>query len=78
MASVVAGAVASVILCPAEDARIRMVGDPNFASGLFDAVAKLIKEGGFHALFAGFAAMLLKQVPYTMAKQVWHRFLSSL
>lgn len=33
-ASVVAGAVASVMLCPMERTRIRLVTDPNFASGL--------------------------------------------
>lgn len=33
-ASVVAGAVASVLLCPMEHTRIRLVTDPTFASGL--------------------------------------------
>lgn len=70
LASVVAGAVASVVLCPCEDARIRMVSEPHFATGLVDALVKLIKEDGFLATFDGLAAMLMKQVPYTMTKQV--------
>ena len=70
LASVVAGAVASVVLCPCEDARIRMVSEPHFATGLVDALVKLIKEDGVLATFDGLAAMLTKQVPYTMTKQV--------
>lgn len=70
LASVVAGAVASVVLCPCEDARIRMVSDPTFAEGLVDAIFKLVKEDGVLAMFAGLSAMLAKQVPYTMTKQV--------
>ena len=33
LASVVAGAVASVVLCPAEEVRIKMVADPSYANG---------------------------------------------
>mmetsp|Transcript_55687 Transcript_55687/g.111656 ORF Transcript_55687/g.111656 Transcript_55687/m.111656 type:complete len:318 (-) Transcript_55687:122-1075(-) len=77
LASVVAGAVASVVLCPCEDARIRMVGDPSFADGLADALAKLVREDGFLAMFAGLGAMLAKQVPYTMSKQVSFDFIAS-
>mmetsp|Transcript_12089 Transcript_12089/g.34968 ORF Transcript_12089/g.34968 Transcript_12089/m.34968 type:complete len:312 (-) Transcript_12089:465-1400(-) len=70
LASVVAGAVASVVLCPAEDARIRMVSDPSFANGMLGAIGRLIREEGFASTFAGLTAMLGKQVPYTMTKQV--------
>jgi len=70
-ASVIAGAVASVLLCPMESARIRIVTDPEYKGmGLIQSLPKLINEGGFLNLFGGIYAMLSKQVPYTMAKQV--------
>jgi len=71
-ASVVAGAVASVLLCPMESARIRVVTDPDYAGmGLIGSFSKLCQEdGGILATFSGISAMLAKQVPYTMAKQV--------
>jgi solute carrier family 25 (mitochondrial phosphate transporter), member 3 len=65
LASVTAGAAASVILCPMEQLRIRAVTDPTF-QGLPDLVA----EGGLVGLFRGLPAMLSKQVPYTYGKQV--------
>lgn len=77
LAGAVAGAVASVVLCPCEDARIRMVSQPDFASGLFDALAKLIKEGGLASTFDGLEAMLAKQIPYTMTKQVSFDFITA-
>jgi len=69
-ASVVAGAIASVVLCPAEDVRIRLVADPGYATGSVDALLKLSSEKGPLASFEGFPAMCAKQVPYTMGKQV--------
>ena len=60
LAGVVAGAVASIVLCPAEDARIRMVSNPDFADGLISALTRLIKEGGFASVFAGLASSLYK------------------
>lgn len=70
-AAVCAGALASIILCPMEETRIRLVTDPTFDSkGLIDGLPKLIKEEGFFSTFSGLGAMLSKQVPYTMAKQV--------
>lgn len=71
LASIIAGAVASVLLCPMESARIRVVTDPEYKGmGLLQTLPKLIKESGVLNLFAGIYAMLSKQVPYTMAKQV--------
>jgi len=71
VASVIAGAVASILLCPMESARIRIVTDPDYnGMGLIQALPKLIKESGVLNLFGGIYAMLSKQVPYTMAKQV--------
>lgn len=73
LASVTAGAAASVILCPMEQLRIRAVTDPNF-QGLPD----LLAEGGVVGLFRGLPAMLSKQVPYTYGKQVTYDEFASL
>jgi len=71
LASVIAGAVASVLLCPMESARIRIVTDNEYKGmGLLETLPKLVKESGVFNLFGGLYAMLSKQVPYTMAKQV--------
>jgi solute carrier family 25 phosphate transporter 3 len=71
LASVVAGATASLLLVPLEQTRIRLVTDPDFADGLVPALARLIREEGIVSVFlGGFPAMLSKQVPYTFAKQV--------
>jgi solute carrier family 25 phosphate transporter 3 len=70
IASIIAGAVASVVLCPMEMARIRLVTDPDFASNLLTSIPKLVNESGSSGLFGGLPAMLSKQVPYTFAKQV--------
>lgn len=70
-ASVIAGAVASILLCPMESTRIRIVTDPGYAGlGLLSGFPKLLKEDGLLSTFSGIYAMLAKQVPYTMAKQV--------
>jgi solute carrier family 25 phosphate transporter 3 len=71
LSSIVAGAIASIILCPLESTRIRIVTDPSYANkGLLVALPKLIREEGFLSTFSGVWAMLAKQVPYTTAKQV--------
>lgn len=63
IASVAAGAVASLLLCPMESTRIRIVTDKEYADkGLVQGLPKLIREEGFFELFGGFAAMLAKQV----------------
>ena len=71
MASLVAGAVAALILCPMESTRIRIVTDPAYADkGLLTGFPKLVAEEGLWSSFAGLWAMLAKQVPYTFGKQV--------
>lgn len=71
LASVVAGAVASAILCPMEEARIKMVGDSTWShENTLSGIIRLVREGGLLSTFAGLPAMLSKQVPYTMSKQV--------
>jgi solute carrier family 25 phosphate transporter 3 len=69
-ASVIAGAAASLLLCPMEHTRIRLVTEPTFAKGLIDGLPRIVEEEGWEGVFSGFPAMLSKQVPYTMTKQV--------
>lgn len=65
MASIVAGAVAAVLLCPMESTRIRIVTDKEYADkGLLTGLPKLIKEEGLLSTFSGIWAMLAKQVRF--------------
>merc|ERR1712127_940091 len=60
--------IADVFLCPLEAVRIRSVSDPDFCDGLADGFGKMLKADGIGGFCAGFAPILAKQVPYTMAK----------
>jgi len=78
IAGSLAGTVAALALCPLEAARIRLVSNPKYAKGLFDAIPKMVTERGvFSVLFAGLPAQMAKQVPYTMVKQVSFDFLTA-
>ncbi|EDN05695.1 mitochondrial phosphate carrier protein [Histoplasma capsulatum] len=61
---------ADIALCPLEATRIRLVSQPEFASGLMSGFGKILKNEGVGAFYSGFGPILLKQVPYTMAKFV--------
>ncbi|KAI5288404.1 mitochondrial phosphate carrier protein [Ascosphaera aggregata] len=61
---------ADIALCPLEATRIRLVSQPEFASGLVSGFGKILKNEGVGAFYSGFGPILLKQVPYTMAKFV--------
>jgi len=61
--------IADIFLCPLEATRIRLVANPEYASGLLTAFPKIIKNDGFmKGFYSGFGPILFKQVPYTMAK----------
>ena len=61
--------IADIFLCPLEATRIRLVSDPSFASGLVGGFSRLLKEEGpIRGFYSGFGPILMKQVPYTMAK----------
>lgn len=72
VASILAGAVASLVLVPMESTRIRMVTDPEFEGvSLVGGLRRLVQEAGLaQTLTVGLGAMLAKQVPYTFGKQV--------
>lgn len=71
LASIVAGAVAALLLCPMESTRIKMVTDPAYGrDNLLTALGRIAATEGLAASFGGLWAMLSKQVPYTFGKQV--------
>ncbi|KAF9391716.1 mitochondrial phosphate carrier protein [Podila verticillata] len=62
---------ADVALCPLEATRIRLVSQPTFATGLVSGFSRILKEdGALRGFYSGFGPILLKQIPYTMAKFV--------
>jgi len=68
-ASAMAEFIADIFLCPLEATRIRLVSNPQFANGLIGGAGRLLKEEGIlRGFYSGFGPILLKQVPYTMAK----------
>ena len=70
IASIVAGVLASLVLCPMEEVRIKMVGDESWAGeGFVSGCGRLLREHGVFGTFSGMQAMLSKQVPYTVMKQ---------
>ncbi|KXN68983.1 mitochondrial phosphate carrier protein [Conidiobolus coronatus NRRL 28638] len=63
--------IADIFLCPLEATRIRLVSQPSFATGLVGGFTRILKEEGvLRGFYSGFGPILLKQVPYTMAKFV--------
>jgi len=71
VSSAIAEFFADIALCPLEATRIRLVSQPDFASGLVGGFTRLLKEEGvLRGFYSGFAPILFKQVPYTMAKFV--------
>jgi len=60
--------IADLFLCPLEAVRIRSVSDPTFPKGLGAGFAKFVANDGVLGLYAGLGPILMKQVPYTMAK----------
>ncbi|KAG0379381.1 mitochondrial phosphate carrier protein [Mortierella sp. AD032] len=62
---------ADVVLCPLEATRIRLVSQPTFATGLVGGFSRILREEGvMRGFYSGFGPILLKQIPYTMAKFV--------
>jgi len=61
--------IADIFLCPLEATRIRLVSNPTYADSMVGAMTKMAStEGIIPAFYSGFGPILLKQVPYTMAK----------
>jgi len=66
-----AEAVASAFLCPLEVLKLRIQTDLSYAArGLVGALAAVVRTEGAGALFKGFSAVCLRQLPYTAVKLV--------
>lgn len=52
---------ADIALCPLEATRIRLVSQPEFASGLMSGFGKILKQEGVGAFYSGFGPILFKQ-----------------
>jgi solute carrier family 25 phosphate transporter 3 len=71
LSAFVSGLAASFVLCPMEVIRIRLVSEPNFTSGGWIGVGyKILKNEGVNGFTKGLNPMMLKQVPYTVTKNV--------
>ena len=71
LCGIMSGFAASIILCPMEALRIRMVADSDFArNGWLQGGHKILAREGVSGLMKGLNPMILKQVPYTVTKNV--------
>lgn len=52
---------ADIALCPLEATRIRLVSQPDFASGLIGGFGKIARQEGIGAFYSGFGPILFKQ-----------------
>ena len=65
------GLAASFMLTPMEALRIRLVSEPDFApGGWLEGGHKILKQEGVAGLSKGLSPMVMKQVPYTVTKNV--------
>jgi len=72
-----AGFAASIMLCPMEAIRIRMVSEAEYATGgWLKAGYRILKQEGVGGLCKGINPMIMKQVPYTVTKNVSFDFLT--
>lgn len=68
---IISGTAASVMLSPMEALRIRMVSDAEFSEmSSLKAAITMLKREGIRSLTKGLPAMMFKQVPYTITKNV--------
>ena len=75
----IAGTAASVMLCPMEALRIRIVAEPELgAEGWINGGLNMIRNEGFRGMWKGLTSMMCKQVPYTITKNVSFDFLTTL
>jgi solute carrier family 25 phosphate transporter 3 len=75
----IAGSAASIMLCPMEALRIRLVAEPEFAAdGWVECGMNMINNEGVKGLWKSLPAMMSKQVPYTITKNVSFDFITTL
>mmetsp|Transcript_14065 Transcript_14065/g.32744 ORF Transcript_14065/g.32744 Transcript_14065/m.32744 type:complete len:1043 (-) Transcript_14065:1599-4727(-) len=56
------------VLVPFESVRIRSVAQPDFGVNIFDVTRRMVLEEGAWSLFSAAPPLLLKEVPFAMAK----------
>jgi solute carrier family 25 (mitochondrial phosphate transporter), member 3 len=65
------GVAASLMLCPMEALRIRMVSEAEYAEGgMVAGGLKMLRREGVAGFAKGISPMIMKQVPYTVTKNV--------
>ncbi|KAN0063558.1 mitochondrial phosphate carrier protein [Thecaphora frezii] len=69
--------IASTLLTPLEAARIRLVSQRGYATGLVTAVTRMAKEEGLRGFYAGYAPILCKQIPYAVGQFVTNEWAHS-
>ncbi|KAJ8601664.1 hypothetical protein CTAYLR_007458 [Chrysophaeum taylorii] len=74
--SACAEVVASLALCPMEATKIRMVTDSAYARNALGAFRRILGEEGLPALYRGVTPIMIRQVPYTVAKLAGYEALS--
>jgi solute carrier family 25 phosphate transporter 3 len=71
LSGTISGLAASLVLCPMEALRIRLVAEPNFAPrGWVQGGFKILQHEGVKGFTKGIKPMIMKQVPYTVTKNV--------
>lgn len=71
LSGTVSGFAASLVLCPMEALRIRLVAEPDFAPrGWIQVGYKSLQKEGVQGFIKGFTPRVMKQVPYTVTKNV--------
>lgn len=79
ISGILAGTAASIMLCPMEALRIRLVAESQSAptGNWVDCGMKMINNEGIMGFFKSLSSMLFKQVPYTVAKNVSFDFITT-
>ena len=71
LSGTVSGFAASLVLCPMEALRIRLVAEPDFAPrGWIQVGYKSLQKEGVQGFIKGFTPRVMKQVPYIVTKNV--------
>ncbi|KAJ9103179.1 hypothetical protein QFC21_002601 [Naganishia friedmannii] len=65
---------ADILLAPMEATRIRLVSNPQYASGMISGLAKIAKTEGVGSLYAGFLPLICKQIPYAIGQFTVNEF----
>lgn len=75
----IAGVAASIMLCPMEALRIRLVAEPQMAAnGWVDGGLSMVDNEGIKGFWKSLPAMLCKQVPYTITKNVSFDYITTI